>query len=184
MSNPLDDYLMEKEAGLGDVLRGAWRGITGAAQPGAQGALFGGAQAFAPGRLASLQQGWNLGQKAQGPALVAAGTAALAAGTAAVNKIRESIGRRQDFKAMMEIDPELKDLQAERPAFFNQAYNSLRRLNPAFGSDPIVSGSFMRKMMANPDAAGLTLAQTVKAPAVPPSATSFNAEVGPFKIGM
>jgi hypothetical protein len=33
------------------------------------------------------------------------------------------------------------------------------------------------------DAVGLTLAQTVKAPSMPGS-TSFQADVGPFKIGL
>lgn len=156
MSNPLDDYVaMRKQAGL-------WDAFTGGATKGVG----------------------ELGKQLVTGAGLAAGGALLAGGALAVGKIRESIARKNDFKQMMSVDPELKDLQAERPAFFNQAYNSLRRINPSFGGDPIVAGSYMRKMMANPDAAGLTLAQSVKPPQLGGSSAQFQAELGPFKVGM
>lgn len=156
MSNPLDEYLeMKKTAGFMDLLgSGARKGVS---------AL--GEKAVVGGGLAGM-------------GMLAAG------GAMAIGKIRESISKKNDFKQMMQIDPELKGIQGERPAFFNQAYSSLRRMNPQFGSDPIVAGSYMRKMMANPDAAGLTLAQTVKAPPLPGGAASFQTDIGPFKIGL
>jgi len=156
MSNPLDEYLaMKKEAGFMDLLgAGARKGV------------------------ASLGEKAVVGGGLAGMGMLAAG------GAVVVGKIRESIGKKNDFKQMMQIDPELKGIQSERPAFFNQAYSSLRRMNPQFGSDPIVAGSYMRKMMANPDAAGLTLAQTVKAPQMPQGAASFQTDIGPFKIGL
>lgn len=151
MSNPLDEYMKMRK------------------EAGFLGNVFGGA----------AQQ--ELGKKLMGGAATAAGAMLIGGGVLAISKIRDSITRKDDFKRMMSVDPELRDIQSERPQFFNQAYNSLRRMNPAFGRDPIVAGSFMRKMMANPDAAGLTIAQTVKMPEGP---TDFRAEVGPFKIGL
>ncbi len=123
----------------------------------------------------------SFGKKFQEGAGLAAGSALVGGGALAVHKIRNSISRKNDFKRMMKTDPELRGLQGEKPQFFNQAYNSLRRMNPTFGKDPLVAGSYMRKMMSNPDAAGLTLAQTVKEPDAP---GTFRAELGPFKFGM
>ena len=191
MSNPLDEYLeLTKEAGFMDLARGAWRGFSGGAKHVAQeaqgqlpGFLNTAKDMVNPSRMPGLERGYALGEKAQVPAMALGAGSVLAGGAAVVRKIQESIGRRKDFKTMMQTDPELGGIQKEQPAFFNQAYNSLRRMNPQFGSDPIVAGSYMRKMMSNPDAAGLTLAQTVKAPSMPGS-TSFQADVGPFKIGL
>jgi len=80
------------------------------------------------------------------------------------DKIYGAITKRRDFNEMMETNPDLQELQAEDDTFFNQAYSSLRRVNPTFGRDPIIAGSYMKKMMINKDQAGLTLAQSVKAP--------------------
>lgn len=90
--------------------------------------------------------------------------AALAGMAPVVDKIYGAVTRSRDFKEMMEVNPDLQQVQADDPKFFNNAYNSLRRVNPTFGRDPIVAGSYMKKMMANPDAAGLTLAQSVQSP--------------------
>lgn len=158
--NPLDEYMeMKKEAFFGAAKQWLGRAIT------------------------SKPAQDEFGKKFMGGLATAGGAAIVGAGAMAVNKIRGSISRNNDFRAMMQADPELRDIQKERPQFFNQAYNSLRRVNPTFGSDPIIAGGYMRKMMANPDAAGLTLAQTVKSPGFgePPG---FRAEIGPFKIGM
>jgi hypothetical protein len=155
MSNPIDEFLeMKKEAWGAAFMQGAKKGM---------GAL--GEKAVVGGGLAGM-------------GLLAAG------GAMAIGKIRESISRKNDFKAMMQSDPELRGIQGENKKFFNQAYNSLRRVNPQFGGDPIIAGSYMRKMMANPDAAGLTLAQTVKAPQMGQGPAGFETNVGPFKIGL
>ena len=138
---------------------------------------------------AGFFSGWQdaatgMGRRAMLGAAVAGGGALVGAGVAAVGKIREAVTRSGDFRQMMEVDPSLKEIQAERPAFFNQAYNSLRRINPTFGGDPIIAGSYMRKMMANPDAAGLTLAQSVKPPALPESSLGVGASVGEKGLGL
>jgi hypothetical protein len=116
--------------------------------------------------------------KGIGAGVIGAGMAGIGA---AAMKIRDSIGKKRDFKEMMSLNGDLKEEQGQDPKFFNASYNSLRRMNPEFGSDPIVSGAYMRKMMANPDAAGLTVAQSVKPMQQKPSGMSFDDSTGPFK---
>lgn len=101
---------------------------------------------------------------AKGLAVSLGGAMLLGAGGPAAQKIWGAITRRGDFKEMMSVNPDLREVQQEDPRFFNHAYSSLRRVNPTFGRDPIVAGSYMKKMMANRDAAGLILAESVKAP--------------------
>jgi len=153
--NPLDEYMKLRKEGS------FWGGV---------------GSAFSGPNRASM--GTDLTRKALAGGALALGGAVIGAGASVVAKIRESIAHKNDFRQMMTIDPELKAIQAERPQFFNQAYNSLRRINPAFGEDPIIAGSYMRKMMANPDAAGLTLATTVKPPMIPEGGLGIDAEVG------
>lgn len=126
----------------------------------------------------------DVGHKVLMGGALAAGGALIGAGASVIDKIRDSISHKRDFQEMMSIDPELKNIQAERPAFFNQAYNSLRRINPAFGTDPIIAGSYMRKMMANPDAAGLTLATTVKPPSIDEKGMAWGGSVGEKGLGL
>lgn len=189
--NPLDEYLeMKKEAGFGDLLRGAWQGFSGGVDPSravgdakdllkATGSALkkikggGSPQALellqhhnaalsaataGPGHDA-LTRGFSLGQKAQVPALAIGGTLALAGTVMAIRKIHGAMTKQRDFKQMMALHPQLADVQAQRPQMFNQAYSSLRRMNPALTADPIVAGSFMNKLMINPEAAGMTLAE-------------------------
>jgi hypothetical protein len=177
--NPLDEYLeMTKEASFGALLKGAWKGLTSAG-PQQLSTLkpAGSPDAW----IGAATQGLQLGRKAQAGLATAAGGAALAGGAAAFAKIRNSISKKRDFKQMMATDPELAQLQKEKPKFFNQAYSSLRNVNPTFGKDPIVAGSYMRKMMANPDAAGLTLAQSIKAPQADSGPVGAEFSLGGFK---
>jgi len=154
MMNPLDEYFMCKQAGWQESLSGASPGMASRAWSAAKGAA-----------------GTNLGQAA----ILGVGGATLGAAVtqmpAAVQKIWGAITKRRDFKQMLEINPGLTEVQAEDPQFFNHAYNSLRRLNPTYGSDPLVAGSYMRKMMGNREGAGITLAQTLQTPQLPPHPT-------------
>lgn len=179
--NPLDEYFeLTKEATFGALLKGAWKGLT--ALPGVN------PQVKVPAGVAdpkawvgALRQGAQLGRTVQTGALTALGGAAVAGGVTALKKVYDSVSKQRDFKQMMATDPDLAQLQAEKPKFFNQAYSSLRNINPTFGKDPLVAGSYMRKMMANPDAAGLTLAQSIKAPMAEGSPASYSFELGGFK---
>jgi len=135
--NPLDEYFMEKSA------------------------INFGAAAHQAGNAARGVAGSDV---AKGMAISVGATAALGMLAPAVQKVWGAMTKGRDFKEMMGTNPDLRDIQQQDPRFFGQAYSSLRRVNPTFGGDPIIAGSYMRKMMANKDAAGLTLAQTVKAP--------------------
>lgn len=162
--NPLDEYFMEKDA------------------------FNFGAAAQQAGQAA---KGFAGSDVAKGIATSVGAMALMGAGVPAAHKIWSAVTRRGDFKEMMETNPDLREVQQEDPRFFNNAYNSLRKVNPTFGRDPIIAGSYMKKMMANKDAAGLTLASSVKAPEAGLPRTPFNIELGysppdkgEFPIGM
>jgi len=143
MSNPIDDFLeMDKQGGL-------WTGVTN--------------QFSSAGREA-------LGGKLVGGALIAGGTMAVTGLGAAASKIYEAVDKRRGFKEMMSLDPGLKDLQADKgPKLFNASYSSLRNVNPTFGKDPLIAGAYMRRIMENPETAGLQIAATLQAPKAPMS---------------
>ena len=149
--NPLDEYFMEKEA------------------------FNFGAAAQQAGQAAKGIAGSDV---AKGIATSVGAMALMGAGVPAAQKIWSAVTRRGDFKEMMNVNPDLREVQQEDPRFFNHAYNSLRKVNPTFGRDPIIAGSYMKKMMANKDAAGLTLATSVKTPEAGPARMPFNLELG------
>jgi len=158
MSNPIDDALMAKEAFFGGLMQSIKNQFSRGGGEALGGHLMGGAQ-------------------------MALGGAAIAGIGAAASKIHDSITKKRDFKEMMSLNEDLQSEQQGQEKFFNAAYSSLRRMNPAFGKDPIVAGSYMRKMMANPDAAGLTLAQSVKAPMLP-GAYQLSGKAAPWAAPM
>lgn len=113
-------------------------------------------QASAPGgtynRLADAAKG----------ALLTGGVSAGAAGLGlAAQKVYDAITKSRDFRLMLEHNPDLHEQLAEKPKLFNQAYSSLRTLNPAFGKDPIIAGSYMRQVMDAPLTAGGVLEQSL-----------------------
>jgi hypothetical protein len=117
------------------------------------------------------------GAKMVGGAL--AGGALLGLG-AAIKKIHGAMTKHRDFKQMMGLNPQLAEAQQQRPEMFNQAYSSLRKMNPTFGADPIVAGAYMHKMMIlNPEQAGMILAEAAGAKMQPSSATM---KLGPLEL--
>jgi hypothetical protein len=100
-------------------------------------------------------------------AATAAGGMALAGVGAAAKKIHDAMAKRQEFKQMMQLDPELHQAHAQDPEFFNAVYTSLRSVNPTFGRDPIVSGAYMRQLMDDKNKAGLMIASSVRQPTPP-----------------
>ena len=125
------------------------------------------------GMMGGKAVGEGLGHTAIGLGIAGMGAAAM--------KIKDSISKKRDFKEMLSLNDDLHQEQDQDPKFFNAAYNSLRRTNPEFGRDPIVAGSYMRKMMANPDAAGLTIAQSVKPMTQQRGGLGINIDMGPLK---
>jgi hypothetical protein len=132
-------------------------------------------------------EGRKAGQKLLGAGTLAVGGAVLG-GTAAgigagVNQLLGAAQKRRDFKEMMELNPDLVEHHQTHPEFFNASYTSIRRVAPQYGEDPVVAGSLMRRMMANPEAAGTILTGVVKPPQVRDGepALGVSGELGPLK---
>jgi hypothetical protein len=84
-------------------------------------------------------------------AAIGAGTsAAVGAGIAGIGvaaaHIHDAATKRRDFVRMMDMNADLHDAHARDPKLFAQMYSSLRRFNPAFAKDPLVAGTFLRRM--------------------------------------
>lgn len=182
MANPLDEALMSKEAFLGAFFRGAASGLRGSSdtfqRAGSLGKDFGISFAEGIGR-GGHDVGKLLPLGVGGAALAGVG-AGIGAG---VNKLLGAAAKRRDFKEMMELNPDLLEHHKDHPEFFNASYSAIRRVAPQYGEDPVVAGSLMRRMMANPDAAGTILTGVVKPPQVRDgeSALGVSGELGPLK---
>jgi hypothetical protein len=90
---------------------------------------------------------------AQGAATAAVGAGIAGIGMAA-SKIYDAMTKRRDFQQMLKVNPDLAEHQAANPAMFNHMFSSLRVHNPAFTADPIVAGTYMRRMSESPLTAG------------------------------
>lgn len=132
MSNPVDDYLEVTEKKA--FLEGAARGAR---------------RAFSPEGLGML-------------AVQSLGVAGAGALIESARKTYMAATKNQHFKKMLEVNPDLGEAQQQDPKMFNQYYNSLRSLNPQFAADPVVAGSFMRKMTEFPTNAGNILVDSLQ----------------------
>lgn len=84
-------------------------------------------------------------------------TAATAAVTGlgfAAQKIYDAMTKRHDFNSMLEMNPDLAEHHVNSPKMFNQMFSTLRTMNPGFSKDPMVAGTYMRRMMESPLHAG------------------------------
>lgn len=90
---------------------------------------------------------------AQGAATAVVGAGIAGVGMAA-SKIYDAMTKRRDFQRMLQVNPDLAEHQASNPAMFNHMFSSLRMHNPAFTADPIVAGTYMRRMSESPLTAG------------------------------
>lgn len=142
MSNPVEDFLQEKEkqAGFWDSLGKAWQGVSSAFKGGlAQEALSEGTK-LTMGQAVARGAG-----QALLPAAITAGAAAIATGASkGVGAIQERFGKARDYKAMLQVHPSLADKDPGQTQLY---YNSLRRMAPSLAKDPLVAGSFVRNMM-------------------------------------
>jgi hypothetical protein len=101
-----------------------------------------------------------------GHAVVSGVSAAGAAGVVATmglgaHKAYDALTKSHDFKNMLSYNPDLKEHHERDPRMFNQMYTSLRGINPQFGKDPLVAGSFMRRMVDQGGNAGGVLTSAV-----------------------
>jgi hypothetical protein len=165
--DPIDEAMQAKEAFLGSFFGGASRAMKKNV----------GSRAS---RMAGEELIRGLGAGA-GTALIGAGVAVAAVG---VKKLIGAAHKKRDFRSMMELNPDLASQQKKNPKFFNTSYNSLRSLNPAYGKDPVVAGSLMRRMMENPATAGGILMSTMKPPTPDQGGLGIRGEfrAGPFSM--
>lgn len=92
---------------------------------------------------------------------IAAG--AIAGAGIGVQKLWQAATKGRDFKQMMEHNPDLQEYHDRDPRSFNAQFSSLRRVNPDFGSDPVIAGTYMRRMSENPFGAGGILTEGLMA---------------------
>ena len=161
MTNPLEDYLMSKTAGPQGVLPGMGRFMQGG---------------FGQGVMNNVRTG---AEQAIGSGAV--GLAATGLGVGAIKAYR-AIRKRQDFKDMMNHNPDLHEFQQQDPSKFNAHYNSMRSMVPAYAEDPIVAGSLMRNMSLNPETAGSVLMQGMESRSK--TGPTLGIEGGPAKLQM
>ena len=117
--------------------------------------------------------------------LVSAAAGAAAAGAAiGVQRLMAASRKASSYRDMLELNPDLKEHQKQDPRRFQAHYDSLRRLAPAFGEDPVVAGALMRRMSASPESAGSILQQVVRQPELPRGSSPLSIETGfgPFKL--
>jgi len=104
-----------------------------------------------------------LGHDLRSAAIGAGVSLAAAAAVPAAQKLYGAISKRHEFNNMMQHNPQLQSYQKADGPRFNQTYSSLRRLNPAFGKDPLVAGGLMTRMMDEPEATSNILMEISKA---------------------
>lgn len=73
----------------------------------------------------------------------------------AAAKLYDAATKGRDFRRMISFNPDLATEHERDPRVFNQLYSSLRSINPTFARDPIIAGSYMRRMVGSPMAGGV-----------------------------
>jgi hypothetical protein len=149
MSNPVDEYLGIRKQAFGFLGPGFGSQVSTSMREGA-------AQA--------------IGQGAVGLAATGIGVAAL--------KTYRALRKRNDFKKMLESNPDLASFQEQDPLRFNAHYNSLRVMNPGYAEDPIISGSMMRQMSMHPQFAGKVLMESMES-----ASRTAPGPLGQFSLG-
>lgn len=128
MTNPVDEYLESADRSK----TAGWLGDAGTA----------GKQVFT---------GANVGGHLAGAALAGGLGYVLPRAT---DKIYRAITKTRDFRSMMEANPDLQKDHDTDPALFNRHFTSLRNMAPEFTADPVIAGTYMRRLSANPSGAG------------------------------
>jgi hypothetical protein len=103
-------------------------------------------------------------------------TAAIGGAVLGISALHDAATKTRDFRSMMDMNPDLHQFQQQDPKMFNQMYTSLRRANQSYAADPIISGTYMRKMMDSPMSAGGYLTDAMNS--VPNGQDQFMNDVG------
>jgi hypothetical protein len=93
----------------------------------------------------------------------AAGLAGAVGLAMAASQVYRAITKKRDFNAMMAANPDLQDDLDRDPALFHRQYNALRSMQPRFAAEPIVAGTYMKRMSTSPEAAGGFLVEALQA---------------------
>lgn len=112
----------------------------------------------------SSQFARNVGGAVAAGVGTAVGAAAVAATGVAASRIVDAVTKARDFKRMLAspFNADLHDTYRSRPREFSAAYSSLRSMNAGFAKDPMVAGTYMRRMMSyDPTSAGGVLIDAV-----------------------
>jgi hypothetical protein len=140
--NPVDEFLMEKESGLGDVWKALKSGLT-LEDIG----KFRGALGRDPGGSERIMH--QVGTRATQGGLMAGMLGAAGLGMKGVEGLYDAAtsGRqhRQEHEAMLAAHPSLREEDPEQVAM---AFRSVKNLAPALASDPLAAGSVVRNLLA------------------------------------
>ena len=101
---------------------------------------------------AAAEGGW--GQALRNAAVHTGAGLALAGAPILASKAYNAIAKGSRFNNMLENNEDLQAMHQQDPKRFSLMFDSLHNMSPTFASDPLVAGSYMRKMMANPANAG------------------------------
>ncbi len=104
----------------------------------------------------------HLGAAAAGAAAAGAVGLAGAGLGAAVGGILDAATKGRDFRAMLQHNEDLHEHHEANPTRFNLMFSTLRTMNPAFSKDPLVAGSFMRRMIESPTGIGGIAGEALK----------------------
>lgn len=105
--------------------------------------------------------GEQFGNAAIGGFGAAAATAAIGGAAMGARALFNAATSARDFRKMLEQNDDVRQHHEANPRMVNQFYSSLRTMNPSFAKDPVVAGSYMRRMLENPMHAGGIAVETV-----------------------
>lgn len=132
--NPVEEFLsLEKTAAGPGLFRRAMNQVPGQMANAAAGAIAMGAVGFASAGI-----------------------------HAAVGSIVDAATKARDFKEMLHANEDLHEHYQQDPKRFNMMFNTLRTVNPQFSKDPLVAGSFMRRMIESPQGIGGIAGEALK----------------------
>lgn len=141
--NPVEEFLEMKKAASQLSLPGMGSGFGDTLRSGAQ---------QLPGLMGNAMVSGAAG------ALTAAGVAGLGA---AASHLLGAVTKRHDFRSMLEHNEDLQEHLEADPKRFNQAFTSLRNANPSYAKDPLIAGTYMRRMLENPLSMGGMLTEAM-----------------------
>jgi len=104
----------------------------------------------------------HFGRAAVGAAAAGAVGLAGAGLGAAIGGILDAATKGHDFRQMLHHNEDLHEHYEADPTRFNLMFSTLRSMNPQFSKDPLVAGSFMRRMIESPTGIGGIAGEALK----------------------